>query len=474
MQPTCSERTKGINCTSFRDDHSAEFAIFDLGGHGEFLAAHQAFIGDGSVPVIDCVVISALDECLEENALRWCSLFASRNQPAATPWPLLLIATRAEKASDEHQRTVFDAFQKIKQTFRNDFQFPLDGPILVDARKSWSGLTTILRRTLGKLHGELVNHVDSPRQPAICQRIKELLPTLRKETSAPVITKQKFTDFMRPRIGIKGEEQLELSAQALASLLDKALRFLTGYATVLSFSQTRAQGFVVIDPQWLRSDIVGRLMAERPLPGPYIHYENGYADKQEVVSALDTKHLPGETAFEMVAGLGFCLEQERLNKVLNPSKLCGARSLQHWCADPGMVVNGGRRLKCKGTKAIAHAFFPYLQVHFYHQYLAEYHEKLPMWNGGVRLVAGMRTPAEALIEAHPANMSIDIIVRGRCGTERVCADLLQELTEETLWKANESRQDRNFVCPISASWSSTKSCRLGCYHDCAWSTQKRR
>ena len=89
-------------------------------------------------------------------------------------------------------------------------------------------------------------------------------------------------------------------------------------------------------------------MAERPFPRPYIHYENGYgADKQEVVSALETTHLPGETAFEIVAGLGFCLEQEKLKKVLNPSKLCGARPLEHWCADPSMGVNGGRRLNCQ-------------------------------------------------------------------------------------------------------------------------------
>ena len=79
------------------------FTIFDLGGHGEFLATHQMFIGDGSVPVIDCVVVSALDEKLKDNTLKWCSLFASRNQPVATPWPLLLIATRADKAT-QHQK----------------------------------------------------------------------------------------------------------------------------------------------------------------------------------------------------------------------------------------------------------------------------------------------------------------------------------------------------------------------------------
>ena len=91
------QRTKGIDCHAFVDEKSSRFTIFDLGGHGEFLATHQMFIGDGLVPVIDCVVVSALDEKLKDNALRWCTLFASRNQPADTPWPLLLIATRADK-----------------------------------------------------------------------------------------------------------------------------------------------------------------------------------------------------------------------------------------------------------------------------------------------------------------------------------------------------------------------------------------
>ena len=44
---------------------------------------------------------------------------------------------------------------------------------------------------------------------------------------------------------------------------------------------------------------------------------------------------------------------------------------------------------------------------------------------------------EAIIESDPSNLSIDIIVRGRQGSERECSDLLHSLTEETLQKATE-------------------------------------
>ena len=434
------QRTKGINCQSFLDEKSAHFTIFDLGGHGEFLATHQMFIGDGSVPVIDCVVVSAQDDNFEGSAFKWCSLFASRNQPTDAPWPLLLIATRADKAAEQEKRVVLAVHHKIKQTFREQFRFPLKEPLFVDARKSWSELTVCLRKVLNQLHQELVSHDDSPRQPAICQRITEHLPALRKETSSPVVTKQKFMDYMLPRLGLQEHSDVDLSK--LTSLFDKALKYLSGYATVLSFRQGLAQRHVVINPQWLLQDIVGRLMAESPLPKPYVHYENGYAETSDVVAALETEHLPGREALEMVADLGFCLEQVSLNTVLNPSKLLGYRSDKQWESDPAMSVNAGRRLKCKGTVAIASAFFPHLQVHFYHRYLSDYDEKLPMWMGGIRLVAGKCSPVEALLESDPANCSLDIIVRGKQGSERECSDLLHSLTEETLLKAND-------VCPGS-------------------------
>ena len=431
------QRTKGINCQLFVDENSAKFSILDLGGHGEFLATHQTFIGAGTVPVIDGVVVSALDDDLENTVFKWCSLFASRNQPTDTPWPLILIATRADKASEAHTHQVLQVYAEVKQRFNEYFRLPFDEPFCIDARKSWSSLTIALRQALTKLHNELLKQDQSPRQPAICQNIVRHLPALRQETHPPVVTKDTFLNFMEARIGRRRGVLTPEETISWKNLMDKALRSLSGFTTVLSFSQPLAQDYVVIEPRWLLSDIVGRLMSEPPLPGPYIAYNNGYAEKKAVVKALDTKHLPGGAAFEMVANLGFCLEQRTTDEVLNPSKLCGYRRDEHWRRDASMVVNEGRRLKCKGIVAIANAFFPHLQVHFYHRYLTDYKEKLPMWSGGIRLVAGLRSSAEALIETNPANSYIDIIVRGELGSENDCAKLLFELTEETLQKAAE-------------------------------------
>ena len=218
-------RTKGINCRPFTDNHSSQFSIFDLGGHGEFLATHQMFIGDGSVPVIDCVVVSALDDLLERHALKWCSLFASRNQPTSNPWPLLLIATRADQATEEQRHAVFGVFHTIKESFADYFRFPLEKPFFVDARKSWSALTITLRRTLSELHRQLIDDSESPWQPLICQSIAGHIRAVRKKTPAPVVTKEEFIEFMRPHIGLEDRELAELSEAALRSLFDKALQF---------------------------------------------------------------------------------------------------------------------------------------------------------------------------------------------------------------------------------------------------------
>ena len=203
------QRTKGINCHNFVAEKSSQFTLFDLGGHGEFLATHQMFIGDGSVPVIDCVVVSALDEKLKDNALKWCSLFASRNQPVATPWPLLLIATRADKATQQQKNAVISVYRDVERAFSEHFRFPCRQPFFIDARKSWKELTIQLRQVLNRLHQELVNHGDSQRNPAICQSIKENLPALRKTTSSPVILKEQLIKFMLPRIRFRGKTKVE-------------------------------------------------------------------------------------------------------------------------------------------------------------------------------------------------------------------------------------------------------------------------
>ena len=435
------KRTKGINCKEFVDEKTAHFTIFDLGGHGEFLVTHQMFIGDGSVPVIDCIVVSAQDNNLEDNVFKWCTLFASRNQPTDAPWPLLLIASRADKATEQQKRAVLGVYHKIKQAFSEQFRFTLDGPLFIDARKSWGELTVCLRQVLNQLHQSLVNNDDMPRQPAICQRITEHLPALRKVATSPIVTKEKFIDFMLPRLGIV-EQSDSANSSDLTTLFDKALKFMSGYATVLSFRQPLAQRHIVINPRWLLKDIVGRLMAESPLPEPYVHNDNGYAETSDVIAALETEHLPGREALEMLSDLGFCLEQKSLGTTLNPSKLLGYRQDKYWRSNKAMTVNAGRRLKCKGAVAMAGAFFPLLQVHFYHHYLFDYDEKLPMWMGGILLVAGKRSSVEALLESDPANRSLDIIVRGSQGSERECSDLLHSLTEETFQKALE-------ICPGS-------------------------
>ena len=306
----------------------------------------------------------------------------------------------------------------------------------IDARKSWSELTIKLRQVLNQLHQELVNRGESQLKPAICQSIEENLPVLRKTTSSPVILKEKFIEFMLPRIGLRGQTEVE-ATPAMVSLFDKGLKYLSGYATVLTFSQSLVERFVVINPRWLLSNIAGRLMAEPPLPGPHVHYNNGSAKTSIVVAALETEHLPGREALGMVSGLGFCLEQKAIDTVLNPSKIRVHRLNEHWRRTAVMVVNAGRRLKCKGTVAIASAFFSHLQVHFYHRYLSDYDERLPMWTGGICLVARQRSSVEAIIESDSSNRSIDIIVRGRQGSEIDCSDLLHSLTEETLQKATE-------------------------------------
>ena len=431
------QRTKGINCQTFTDESSAKFSIFDLGGHGKFLATHQMFIGDGSVPVIDCVVVSALDDSLEADAFKWCSLFASRNLPTSTPWPLVLITTRADKATDKHRLSVLDVFYKIQRTFGDYFRFRWTSRLFIDARKSWSDLTITLRQTLSRLHIELTSegefrgpasHLSAHHGPhaGVAKRNvsscdhqgrvyrvhaashwNERQGTVRDQQGGtcvslrqgpPALDRLRHAPFLPPAAGRR--EWLYRHRSTLASLPH---RWSTDGRKTTSRPARPLR-------EWLREeDRCGRCP-----------WDGASFGRDRFRNGQQFRLLPGARPAW---------------KVLNPSKLLGIRPHDLWSRDETMVINAGRRLKCKGTVAIASAFFPHLQVYFYHRYLTKYNEKLPMWNGGVRIVAGEHNPAEALIEAHPANLSIDVIVRGPAGSEGHCSDLLRELTRETQQKA---------------------------------------
>ena len=152
------QRTRGIRLLDFIDDKSVNVVIIDLGGHGIYFMSHQALVSADGAPVINAIVVSSLTELdrLQSDALQWAGFFACRVQPCSSLQPLLLFATRGDRATSSQKATVMSVFEKIKTDYAHYFTFPCQ-PFILDGRKSRSVEMIELRTEIRNLQQEVLN-----------------------------------------------------------------------------------------------------------------------------------------------------------------------------------------------------------------------------------------------------------------------------------------------------------------------------
>lgn len=162
-------RTRGFRCFTYLAEDGAEFTIMDLGGHGEFFASHQAMISAEEMPVVNMVFLSAL-QSLEEmltEASKWASFFARKVQQGSPRQPLLLVASRDDKAKEMHRQNVWTVFKALDE-FDSYFYLPYP-PCFLDCRKSWDERMKSLRTRLLRLRERVLE--------ASCFQTSEIIET---------------------------------------------------------------------------------------------------------------------------------------------------------------------------------------------------------------------------------------------------------------------------------------------------------
>lgn len=155
-------RTRGLRCEAYTDEHSARFVFMDLGGQASYFPGHQTIISSEKVPSINAILLPAIASkaTLSRAADRWATFFACKAQPSAARRPLLILASREDKATDAHRRNVLKVAADLQKKFKNYFSFPYD-PFFLDMRKSGSRGMGRLRKALSCLHKQvlLASHI---------------------------------------------------------------------------------------------------------------------------------------------------------------------------------------------------------------------------------------------------------------------------------------------------------------------------
>ena len=437
-------RTKGIKVHAYKDKRGTQYHVLDLGGHDDFAAAHQLFIGQGEVPIINAIVISSLSEREEmlKETMKWCAFYASRYRPRSAmgqtsdptsnhrQQPVVVIATRLGEANVDQKRIVFETFGLAKQRYGGFLGFQ-DGPSFLDARKSWAEETQALRRTLASLKKNLLQR--SLSQPALCRTVQRALPEIRKVAQGPIILRDKLYTYLAHALTSASHDFGESVLASHDAIFEAVLRKMSDAAEIISFQKPSLKKYLVIEPQWLLSHIVGILMSPEHFPPPHVVYQHGRTKRKLAEAAVDSRHVPGKDTLEMVAQLGLCILEEE--DMIAPSKLDTKRDATTWIARADLDMYFGIRFSCEHV-AMSPALFPQLQVHLYNKFLDLCGQVSKLWKDGIRVTL-LRSSAEGLLEAQRDQMAINIAVRGSSSSPRDAYQLLQLLREQVLYMAEE-------------------------------------
>ena len=443
-------RTRGIQVNSFEDSNGTLCRILDLGGQEDFASANQLFIGEGQIPIINIVTISALKpyQKMKEEVLQWSAFFASRkdNQAAVREpalQPVIVAATRSETANPTQKDNVGEAVHQADVSFGKFLNFQ-HGPVFLDARKSWGRGIRELRCMLADVSKDILKK--APPQAALCNDIQRALPRIRANAKhkRPMISRQDLPGLVAEGLSTRRHSFDESVIQSHADLLAAALRQMSDACEILSFDTPRLQDVLIIDPPWLLHDVIGVLLSPAKFPPPRVQYDkNGRAKRKRVEAVLKANFgslLDHGNTLHMIAEIGLCIlnadwEQRIGNDedVIVPSKMEISRNL-HTVLLPGDLVTiwFGIELLCSEVP-LSVCLFPQLQVYL-HNYLLQHCKQRPiMWSGGIA-VALCHEHAVGIVEARRSRMAIDIIVQGTEATRRTCFCLLRALKEQTLLK----------------------------------------
>ena len=220
---------------------------------------------------------------------------------------------------------------------------------------------------------------------------------------------------------------------------------------VVTFTTPSLADYIVIDPAWIYTTLVGRLLSEYPLPSPYITYdENGCAPLDDVDRILATEHMSGQRTIDIAHEMGLAIK--RTADLVVPIKMAGTRPDQAWKSVDELAsssVNAGRRLVSSGLAGISTAVFPLLQSYLHEFFKDDHGVEIPMWRNGLSVSLSTNGGAEAIVQASQELLSIDILVRGSADNVKGSRDLLDLLVRKVQDKTDElspgSRIQKRFL-----------------------------
>ncbi|XP_019642610.1 PREDICTED: death-associated protein kinase 1-like [Branchiostoma belcheri] len=440
------EPTPGVNVGTTNIPGVGQVSVWDFAGQSEYAVTHSMFMDAENT--IFTVLYNIMDDLKKQKReVHWWLCFIKSCNTKSKPH-VILVASHADQTNTGHQQA-----SSILELMTSEFKDHLnisDEVFLLDCRKTRKTDMRRLKDLLTRLKTELLDHQRAI--PKLCAEIIKCLPKWAKEKCSPKCPVLKWAEY-------KEAAAKEIDRFVDEDILKTSSQYLAHLGEILFVPLQNADPIIVLKPNWLCTDVFGKVMAPENFPIQHLRTINDVVTKEEIQNVFkDVADVDLLTTLLQEFQLCHTYDEQEF---IIPGLLTQTMPPENWqpTANTAKPVYFGKQVQCADTTDMfSSAFFPRVQTRL----MRELKNRPLLWRDGAKC---FDSNVESLIKLSPDGRAVNICVRSEQGDKLSCRQMLEKIenivinvldevspgttTEERLLSARALREHREEIYSYS-------------------------
>ncbi|KAI8514592.1 Unconventional myosin-XVI [Branchiostoma belcheri] len=394
------EPTPGVNVGTTNIPGVGQVSVWDFAGQSEYAVTHSMFMDAENTIFI--VLYSIMDDInTQKKKVHWWLCFIKSCNTKSKPY-VILVASHADQTDTGHQRAS-SILELMTSTFKDHLNIS-DEVFLLDCRKT---------HLLARLKTELLEHQRAI--PKLCAEILKCLPKWAKEKCNPRCPVLRWTEYKEAVMEMMGVDQLTNE-----DFLKTSSQYLAHLGEIL-FVSTTPEPIVILKPNWLCTNVFGKVMAPDNFPIKHLRTVDDVVTKEEIQRVFqDVADV--DLLITLLQEFQLCHTYDRKEFII-PGLLTQTMPPEKWqpTANPAKTVYFGKQVQCADTTDMfSSAFFPRVQTRL----MRELKNRPLLWRDGAKC---FDSNVESLIKLSPDGRAVNICVRSEQDDKLSCRQMLEKI-----------------------------------------------
>ncbi|XP_078662366.1 death-associated protein kinase 1-like [Branchiostoma floridae x Branchiostoma belcheri] len=402
------EPTPGVNVGATKIPGVGQVSVWDFAGQSEYAVTHSMFM-DAENTIFIVLYNIMVDPETQKKEVHWWLCFIKSCNTKSKPY-VILVASHGDQTDTGHQRASF-ILEMMTSEFKDHMNIS-DEVFLLDCRKTRKTDMRRLKDLLTRLKTELLEHQRDI--PKLCATIIKRLPKWIKEKCSPKCPVLRWADYK--------EAAKEIDRFIDEDFLKTSSQYLDHLGEILFVPLQKADPIIVLKPNWLCTDVFGKVMAPENFP---IHLRT----TRNIVTKKDIQNVFQDVAdvdllITLLQEFQLCHTYDRKEFII-PGLLTQTMPAKNWqpTANTAKPVYFGRQVQCVDTTDMfSSAFFPRVQTRL----MRELKNRPLLWRDGAKC---FDSNVESLIKLSPDGRAVNICARSKQGDKPSCRQMLEKIED---------------------------------------------